>query len=106
MGMTKRYPLPEGRKWVQVGLERTRPNLNPHLPDMTVTAITAQRSDGVWFRVEGALFNEKIRLLLPKEAAIAALNMVGDLLNKLEGYRNCECEKDKPCTIHQQPRPN
>ena len=104
---TKNYPLPNERKWLRIGMEPIKPSLDPRLPSMLITAVVAERSDGVCFRVDGALRLDKIQLLpTAKDGAMVGLGLANDLLVKLESYRNCECNNNRPCKNHGGGAPN
>lgn len=97
----KDYPLKNERKWCQISMEATRPSVNPLLPEMLITAVVAQRSDGLWVRVEGNMPVSRLQVIPTGQAGVVeGLKMAAHLLINLEGYRNCECAETKPCVKH------
>jgi hypothetical protein len=103
----KNYPIKDERKWLQISMEPPHPSVNPMLPEMLVTALTAQRSDGLWVRVEGSVPVTRIRILPNAQAGmVQGLRMIEGLLKQMETYRNCECVEGKPCEKHGGGPPN
>lgn len=103
----KNYPLKDERKWCVISMEKPKPSLNPMLPECMIIAVIAQRSDGLWMRVEGMVRMDKIRVLpTSKDGMMLGFQMVEDLLKQLETYRNCECRENKACEKHGGGKPN
>lgn len=100
-------PTKQTRTWLAVAFEQPHRGLDISQPQTIKTAVRAMRSDGFQVRVEGAIFLDRVKVLpMAEDIVNVTIMAMRDLLDKIEGYRDCSCRNDKPCKEHMPQRVN